>query len=158
MKENPKETEPEKAAKRLHRYPSKRNLQRYLKAMRDFRFRAWDKEEQCWLDPKHFYITGSGEPYTCQQGRHNISCRYELMGTERYIIERFTGLKDWYAGDIIQKGEIIRAITIDWEHGLRFMLGKHILCKQDAVNGTKIGNIHQNPKLLEQDNDSTHSR
>ena len=62
--------------------------------MREIKFRAWDKEEQCWLDPKHFYITGSGEPYTCQQGRHNISCRYELMGTERYIIERFTGLKD----------------------------------------------------------------
>lgn len=59
------------------------------------------------------------------------------------------GLKDWYAGDIIQKGEIIRAITVNYEHGLRFMLGKHILCKQDALNGIKIGNVHQNPKLME---------
>lgn len=62
---------------------------------------------------------------------------------------QFTGLHDWYAGDIIQKGEIIRAITADWEHGLRFMLGKHILCKQDALNGTKIGSIHEKPELLE---------
>ncbi len=67
-----------------------------------------------------------------------------------------TGLKDkdgvdldWYAGDIIQKGEIIRAITVDWEHGMRFMLGKHILCKQDGINGTKLGDIHTTPELLE---------
>ena len=53
---------------------------------------------------------------------------------------------DWYAGDIIQKGKIIRAITVDWEHGMRFLLGKHILCKQDGINGTKIGNIHDNPE------------
>lgn len=72
---------------------------------------------------------------------------YELIAP----IEQFTGLKDWkdwYAGDIIQKGEIIRAITVDWEHGMRFMLGKHILCKQDAENGKKIGNIHENKDLL----------
>jgi len=56
----------------------------------------------------------------------------------------------WYAGDIIQKGEIIRAITVDWEHGRRFMLGKHILCKQDGRCGTKIGNVHNNPELIEE--------
>ena len=55
---------------------------------------------------------------------------------------------DWWEGDIIQKGKIIRAITVNWEHGMRFMLGKHILCKQDGVNGTRIGNIHENPELL----------
>ena len=64
-------------------------------------------------------------------------------------VRQYTGLKDWYAGDIIQKGEIIRAISVNWEHGMRFMLGKHILCKQDAINGTKIGTIHDNPELLE---------
>ena len=77
-----------------------------------------------------------------------------ILGT----VGQQTGLKDWCAGDIIQKGEIIRAITVDWEHGMRFMLGKHILCKQDAVNGTKIGNIHQNPELMEQDNESKNQR
>lgn len=73
--------------------------------------------------------------------RHNV-VDYETVG-------QFTSLKDWYKGDIIQKGTIIRAITVDYEHGLRFMLGKHQLCKQDAINGKKIGNIHDNPELLE---------
>lgn len=70
-------------------------------------------------------------------------------------VGQFTGLKDWYVGDIIQKGEIIRAITVDYEHGMRFMLGKHTLCKLDAEHGTRIGNIHENPGLLEGESQCT---
>ena len=83
-------------------------------------------------------------------------CITDFVEVRPESVEQSTGLKDkngvdldWYAGDIIQKGEIIRAITVDWEHGMRFMLGKHILCKQDGINGIKIGNIHTTPKLLE---------
>ncbi len=131
--------------------------------MREIKFRAWDKEEQCWLDPKHFYITGSGEPYTCQQGRHSISCRYELMGTERYIIERFTGLKDkkdkeGYRGDIISFGSTRPLYLIKWSicnagFYLESLDGrKEELGIVNFTVGEIIGNKTQHPKLLEQDN------
>ncbi|KKM25496.1 hypothetical protein LCGC14_1594370 [marine sediment metagenome] len=66
----------------------------------------------------------------------------ETVGQQVGIKDKNGKEIDWYAGDIIQKGEIILPITVDWEHGMRFMLGKHILCKQDGINGTKISTIH----------------
>ena len=128
---------------------------------RDKKFRAWDKEEECWLDPKHFYITGTGEPFTCQQGRHNITCRYQLMGTDRYIVEQFTGRfdddhKEIYAGDkaslCTNIGDIIGVCEYDniltqfiWvtdQDGVYFLSG---------VDAKIIGTIHD--KELLNDND-----
>ncbi len=103
---------------------------------REIKFRAWFVE--------------SGTMYSWEELINKIGFSAStFVETELWKPMQHTGLNDWYAGDIIQKGEIIRAITVDWEHGMRFMLGKHILCKQDGINGTKIGNIHNNPKLLE---------
>lgn len=114
-------------------------------------FRAWDKEEKRYRDDGQLQIDSDGEWTYYIQGHCQCGsgCADEWLCENRIVIEWSTGLKDkkgvdleWYAGDIIQKGEIILAITVDWEHGMRFMLGKHILCKQDGINGTKIGNIH----------------
>ena len=105
----------------------------------------------------HIAFDGSVHGQISDDGGKNGLHEHEAGLVEgRFILMQSTGLKDkngvdldWYAGDIIQKGEIIRAITVDWEHGMRFMLGKHILCKQDGINGIKIGDIHANPELLE---------
>lgn len=121
--------------------------------MHDIRYRAWDKQEQCWLDPEHFYITGRGKPYTCQQGRHNISCRYELMSSERYIIERFTGRKDKngveiYCGDKLQG--LHGQYPVIWNKG-RAMFEARIegFATMRAENWQErevIGNIHDSRK------------
>ena len=114
------------------------------------KFRAWDKKLK-----KYHYFEGifNDRPYTERSTFPQYQSSPEYHQLE---IEQCTGLHDkdgkdldWYAGDIIQKGSIVRALTIDWEHGLRFMLGKHQLCKQDAINGIKIGNVHENPLLIE---------
>ena len=136
--------------------------------MREIKFRAWDKQEQCWLDPEHFYITGRGEPYTCQQGHHNISYRYELlMGTGRYIVERFTGLKDKNGTEGVQ-GDLIwhsdrnggEPIEIIWDDGswkgkyTGSLPGFTFILNQLEMSQTEIiSNIHQyqHPKLLEKD-------
>ncbi len=128
--------------------------------MRECRFRAWDKVEQCWLDPEHFYITGSGDPFTCQQGWYNISCRYELMGTGRYIIVRSTGLldkngKEIYEGDIIKvlfSGEKLIYVC-EWynEVGAWVFRGNgEWLMYEDVFEAAEIiGDIHSAPELLE---------
>ncbi len=119
--------------------------------------RAWDKEEQIWLDPEHFYITGEGRPFTCQQSRHNISCRYELMGTDRYIVEEDTGLKDKnvWAGDILKveidvyNGIYVCKYRIDLACFVFEGEGEWLLW-DDIEEGAKvIGNIHENKDLLE---------
>jgi len=129
-----------------------------VKKMRKYRGLTIDSKQwvygwYCQIEGQHFIIVE--DAIHTWQG--DGCC---IMGVKEVLPEtvgQYTGLKDkngkdldWYAGDIIQKGEIIRPITVDWEHGMRFMLGKHILCKQDGINGTKIGNIHENPDLLEQ--------
>ncbi len=124
---------------------------------REIRFRGWDTRQNVMFSAEEM---GQDQLTLSVDGRGfiNVSGRSTKLSTfaTHIIPMQYIGLKDkdgvdldWYAGDIIQKGEIIRAITVDWEHGMRFMLGKHILCKQDGINGIKIGDIHQNPELLE---------
>ena len=128
--------------------------------MRSLKFRVYDTQEKYWLDPEHFYITGEGRLFTCQQSRSAISCRYELMGTDRYILIQNTGLKDKndkeiYEGDIIShfydygrpKSEIIE---IKWDkticgYGLHYNV---------AANSEIIGNKTDNPELLEPESEA----
>jgi hypothetical protein len=128
--------------------------------MREKKCRVWDKEEKIWLDPEHFYITGNGLAFTCQQGRHNISCNYQLMGTERYVIEYDTGLKDkngkkGYRDDKISFGSTRPTYLIKWSicnagFYLESLNGrKEELGISNFTVGEIIGNIHQ-PE--EQDN------
>ena len=129
--------------------------------MREAKFRAWDtKRKKMWsaeeMGQDQLTLMPNGQGFV---NVHGTSTKLSTF-LPFLIPEQFTGLEDesgkdldWWEGDIIQKGEIIGAIAIDWEHGLRFMLHKHILCKQDGINGKKIGNIHENPELLESNRD-----
>lgn len=131
--------------------------------MREHKYRAWDIKQKIMCDVRildfdfgtAFVSWMEENKQTKKMERVSNNAMTFTGDNPNLILMQFTGIEDrngkdldWYVGDIIQKGEIIRVITVDWEHGMRFMLGKHILCKQDGINGIRIGNIHSNPELL----------
>jgi hypothetical protein len=69
------------------------------------------------------------------------------------ILMQFTGLldkngKEIFEGDIFKNGSLVRAITVDEQHGYRFHFGLDRLTRGDADYGEVIGNIYENPELL----------
>ena len=141
--------------------------------MRELKFRAWDKELNCWMkepmkDPMkelmiNFY-SNSGMPIFIfdQPGIYSI----EKSG--RYIIQQYTGLKDKngveiYEGDII-KGGSTYPLEVYWmglAWGVRWEdMGNEeesIICddggdlslQENALIFTEVvGNIYENPEFL----------
>jgi len=142
--------------------------------MREIKFRAWDKRENRFVhadyetDPFEIYLDGT---FLGLIG-------HEWEGGERFEVMQFTGLqdkngKDIYEGDIVRliRGEgvhtydmsdpnpNIRIVTFHGEDAafnLYMMDNKKqgsglTFCKGNAEKGCFeiIGNIYENPKLLE---------
>lgn len=133
--------------------------------MRELKFRIWIKDEG------RFYDESDDESYLIVPNGNVIyeSGAYEEDGvfftdttnqTSNVIVEQYTGLKDKngkeiYEGDVVdynsdgvcigvvkfEAPEFILTKTNDW--GTMFLKGE---CHQ-----TVIGNIHENPELLEEE-------
>ncbi len=73
-----------------------------------YKFRVWDKELKTYLDPEHFYITGEGRGFTCEHKKGMYSMCYEYMGTDRFVIEQYTGRIDFNQKDVF-KGDNVKA-------------------------------------------------
>ena len=112
--------------------------------MREIKFRVWLKELEIW---EHDFLPSSGEPFS------------EILAEKDFVFCQYTGLKDKngkeiYEGDILDfdeaewRGEFTpEAITMD------DMKGEWLLCGSvgDVSQWRKvIGNIYQNPELLEE--------
>ncbi|MEJ6358853.1 YopX family protein [Lactiplantibacillus plantarum] len=126
------------------------------------KFRAWDKETNKYFEPTYQAYMGRLEELTIAlSGRlQKRTCRGmvdESMFPGRYVVEQFTGLtdvngKDIYEGDILENRKY-RSIV-------KFASGKFLADLIETIqtfeligetHGSKvIGNVHENPELLEE--------
>ena len=128
--------------------------------MREFKFRAWDPTSKKMIIPKEFiqldklyigYFDGSGYP--------KIS--------EDFILMQYTGVndknkKEIYEGDIIEIRDLFETpqtiAVVEWnDYGYfgvtekgRGMIDYLAGLKTNCVNFVVIGNIYENPELLEE--------
>ena len=117
--------------------------------MREIKFRAWDKEKKRWyhteLEFKGFSLFGE-----CM-----LVCPPRIKDLSNLEVTQFTGLKDKngkeiYEGDIVEytmhrKVQVIEEVFIDGEMGYELGIGYNF----DYQKGKIIGNIYENPELLE---------
>lgn len=122
-----------------------------------FKFRVWDKANECWVDNECCSIYGDGTISIVGTNQYGEDCFCE---TDNCIIEQCTGLKDKngkpiYDGDILQDCEQKIKVVFDEErHCFMFEYQythayKPISCI-DVLDGDFeiIGNIHENVDLL----------
>ena len=117
--------------------------------MREIKFRAWDIDKQKYITC--FDMSNEGCVWTQEP-----CCSPDYPDA---IIEQYTGLKDKngkeiYEGDIVQIDDhILGDFKIVW-HGLGWKIkravGYETLSVHKSQDCTVIGNIHENPELLEQ--------
>lgn len=113
------------------------------------KFRAWDKDEH------EYFIDGSAGTL------FNLVCCDDLsmMITDNYIWEQFTGLKD-VNGKEIYIGDIVKYRNLDEKYQYLKIRWLQQDCMADA-GGYRIdivarrceviGNVHENPELLEEE-------
>jgi uncharacterized phage protein (TIGR01671 family) len=120
-----------------------------------FRFRAWDKQDK-------ELIYEAENTYDCQIYNGHIIWHSNFAGLlddeERYTVEQCTGLKDKngrliYEGDIVfHRVKSVEIGKVEWDKG-----GFWVVCNKWVIpwnfftpsRWEVIGNIHENPKLLE---------
>nr|DAO20954.1 MAG TPA: YopX protein [Caudoviricetes sp.] len=128
--------------------------------MREIKFRAWDKEQKEWVK----YSITDNIPIFC----HNTSRWKTDKEGKRFILCQYTGLKN-FNGKEIYEGDIVRAIGFSKWIGVAKYSDKNqafvfecidknyrgnIVFMSQFDQGFKIlGNIFENPKLLEEASD-----
>ncbi len=145
--------------------------------MRPIKFRAWDKEEKKYYEPDyrgylgiiHDLNVSLGGDLLIREEKDGVSRSvHESLFPNRYILEQFTGLldkngKEIYEGDILRYfshsiidamegkplSERISAVTWN-EDKYAWYVGTFQPDKEtDDGKFEVIGNIHENPELLE---------
>jgi len=117
--------------------------------MRPIKFRAWDKDTETMFIPE--YISGDGKVYE----DIGVSFQQELSERKNVILLQFTGLKDRsgreiYEGDILENGDWVpdAHTTYTWKTEVKFIDGCYCGIAGEVVE--VIGNIYENPELLEE--------
>lgn len=129
--------------------------------MREIKFRAWDNETKTFIysdrlicyKRKNYHRFSAG-------GSHDDYIDY---APDELLIEQYTGLRD-KNGKEIYEGDILIYVdypgyyfTVKFDYGAFFGDGINddmVFCDTDGEEIKIIGNIHENPELLEPKNDT----
>jgi hypothetical protein len=113
--------------------------------MRELKFRAWDKKTN------RYNYKGILHYWLC----HVHTDTGECPNSASFIIEQFTGLhdkrgKEIYEGDIIEYNKNIFVVIFKYgAFGYKYFGDFHWLVNYNKDDLEVIGNIHENPELLE---------
>ena len=147
--------------------------------MREIKFRAWDKVHECYLyDVQYAYDTLSGwvKYEDGENADYDEDCFGGFLDNKQYAVEQYTGLKDKngreiYEGDVLRierddnpndnyiapvawGGPDYPAFDIPWKYiPNNLYYDSNVLATIRAGESeevmTVIGNIFENPELLE---------
>lgn len=135
------------------------------------KFRAWDKRTECYLyDIQDAYDTLSGfvKYDDGENADYDEDCFGAFLNNKRYDVEQFTGLKDVngkdiYEGDIIKsipndplfelsKVGVVTRSRIDLKWCYESGNIEHNIWASGRYRAYEvIGNVHENPDLLEEE-------
>nr|DAK93733.1 MAG TPA: YopX protein [Caudoviricetes sp.] len=136
--------------------------------MREIEFRVWDNLRRVYLNKKDIAIDNLGNIFVFEGCDDNDADLWHVRILSdpyngRYVIEQTTGLADKndteiYEGDVVKYGELTYFVKYRLS---RFMLcAPHKMsiclseltydCDTNQLNCEVVGNIHENPKLLEE--------
>lgn len=116
------------------------------------KFRVWDKEDKAYTANKYlFEIVPDGKAF-------DLVSAVDFDDSNGLVIEQYTGLKD-VSGKDIYEGDILE--NRKYRSIVKFANGKFLadvvgtISRFDLIGETHdskaIGNVHENPELLEED-------
>lgn len=135
--------------------------------MREIKFRAWDTEAECYVkDP--ILVDNFGQVYVVCEESSGKQGTCLITHKPNVIKEQYTGLKDKngkkiYEGDIVRYGRYLRGLVppesrteiVSWWSGEEEYYpcctssGFALPYSEDGYE--VIGNIHENPELIEKE-------